>query len=442
MYCPNCFSVLQPGVTRCSHCSFDTREYAHSTDALPLYTSLNDQYMIGRVLGQGGFGITYKALDTFKNRVVAIKEYMPSNYAQRTGCQVVPIPGDTKAARIFERGKISYIDEIKTLYQFENVQGIVQIFTHFQENNTAYLVMEYLDGCNLKAYVKSHGGRLDPALAGNYIVKAARALQQVHAGHILHRDISPENIYILFGGTEIKLIDFGAARKCVEDSEQENSVLLKPGFAPPEQYSKNGNQNTWTDVYALAATLYYIVSGKVPQDSLSRMQADQLQPLDQMGLPISASMAQAVRHALEIDYAKRTQTCTQFIDELVCGGWTERTIPQPPPNPPALPTCIVTCVAGTNVGQRVWFKPGETVSVGRLAACNALVPSTDMIISKRHCLITYNAQKQRFIVTDVSTNGTYMQNGKRLRYNQPEQIVPGSILYLAREHINIQLVAT
>lgn len=128
-----------------------------------------------------------------------------------------------------------------------------------------------------------------------------------------------------------------------------------------------------------------------------------------MGLPISASMAQAVRHALEIDYAKRTQTCTQFIDELVCGGWTERTIPQPPPNPPALPTCIVTCVAGTNVGQRVWFKPGETVSVGRLAACNALVPSTDMIISKRHCLITYNAQKQRFIVTDVSTNGTYMQ---------------------------------
>ena len=344
--------------------------------------------MIGRVLGQGGFGITYKALDTFKNRVVAIKEYMPSNYAQRTGCQVVPIPGDTKADRIFERGKISYIDEIKTLYQFENVQGIVQIFTHFQENNTAYLVMEYLDGCNLKAYVKSHGGRLDPALAGNYIVKAARALQQVHAGHILHRDISPENIYILLGGTEIKLIDFGAARKCVEDSEQENSVLLKPGFAPPEQYSKKGNQNTWTDVYALAATLYYIVSGKVPQDSLSRMQADQLQPLDQMGLPISASMAQAVRHALEIDYAKRTQTCTQFIDELVCGGWTERTIPQPPPNPPALPTCIVTCVAGTNVGQRVWFKPGETVSVGRLAACNALVPSTDMIISKRHCLIT------------------------------------------------------
>lgn len=228
----------------------------------------------------------------------------------------------------------------------------------------------------------------------------------------------------------------------MEDSEQENSVLLKPGFAPPEQYSKNGNQNTWTDVYALAATLYYIVSGKVPQDSLSRMQADQLQPLDQMGLPISASMAQAVRHALEIDYAKRTQTCTQFIDELVCGGWTERTIPQPPPNPPALPTCIVTCVAGTNVGQRVWFKPGETVSVGRLAACNALVPSTDMIISKRHCLITYNAQKQRFIVTDVSTNGTYMQNGKRLRYNQPEQIVPGSILYLAREHIIIQLVAT
>ena len=175
MYCPNCFSVLQPGVTRCSHCGFDTREYAHSTDALPLYTSLNDQYMIGRVLGQGGFGITYKALDTFKNRVVAIKEYMPSNYAQRTGCQVVPIPGDTKATRIFEHGKISYIDEIKTLYQFENVQGIVQIFTHFQENNTAYLVMEYLDGRNLKAYVKSHGGRLDPPLAGNYIVKAARA---------------------------------------------------------------------------------------------------------------------------------------------------------------------------------------------------------------------------------------------------------------------------
>lgn len=118
------------------------------------------------------------------------------------------------------------------------MDGIVKIYTHFQENNTAYLVMEYLDGRNLKSFVKNKGGSISSKLAGRIIIKAAAALEKVHSANVLHRDISPENIFIMRNDVDVKLIDFGAARRNVEDSNQEKSVLLKPGFAPPEQYSK------------------------------------------------------------------------------------------------------------------------------------------------------------------------------------------------------------
>ena len=173
--CPNCFEQLLPGATMCSKCTFDKGKYTHNSTALPLYTMLNDQYLIGRVLGQGGFGITYKALDTLDNKIVAVKEYMPSEYSERVGKNVSPLKDDAKAMRVFEHGKSSYIDEIRTLHQFKNLDGIVKIYTHFQENNTAYLVMEYLDGRNLKSFVKNKGGSISSKLAGRIIIKAAAA---------------------------------------------------------------------------------------------------------------------------------------------------------------------------------------------------------------------------------------------------------------------------
>lgn len=453
--CPNCFEQLLPGATMCSKCTFDKGKYTHNSTALPLYTMLNDQYLIGRVLGQGGFGITYKALDTLDNKIVAVKEYMPSEYSERVGKNVSPLKDDAKAMRVFEHGKSSYIDEIRTLHQFKNSDGIVKIYTHFQENNTAYLVMEYLDGRNLKSFVKNKGGSISSKLAGGIIIKAAAALEKVHSANVLHRDISPENIFIMRNDVDVKLIDFGAARRNVEDSDQEKSVLLKPGFAPPEQYSKKGNQGTWTDVYALAASLYYLVSGVIPTDSMSRMQHDDVKSLDKICSDVNPAMATAVTHAMEIDYTKRTRTCTEFIKELRQTGWDDSTkigpapifISKPPVQPPPPPPppqrrqiiCNVKCVSGMFNGRQANFYPGNRITVGRLSECNALVPSNEMIISKQHCIIEYNPQVNAFYVTDISTNGTFTQNGKRLQRNRREQVAPGSILYLSREYIIIQL---
>lgn len=445
--CPNCFQQLPSGSSVCQNCSFDKTKYTPNESALPLYTMLNSQYLLGRVLGQGGFGITYKAFDTFKNKIVAVKEYMPSDYSNRSGKGVYPLSDNPRAEQIFEHGKKSYIEEIKTLYQFENVDGIVKVYTHFQENNTAYLVMEYLDGSNLKAYVKRRGGRITPKKAGEIIIKAANSLMRVHSADILHRDISPENIFIMCNDIDVKLIDFGAARKYIENSEDEKSVLLKPGFAPPEQYTRKGNQGSWTDIYAMAASLYYIVSGTVPQDSMERMREDKLVPLNHLCRDVTPQMAGAVARALEINYTKRTQTCQAFISDLESSGWNAvKTIHPTSPIVPVVPNdtmkrliCNVKCVSGINKGASVNFYPGNIISVGRVRECNNLVPSSEMIISKQHCIIEYNQSVNAFFVTDLSTNGTFTQNGTRLRRNQKERVEPGAILFLSREYIIIQL---
>ena len=297
-FCPNCFKSLPVNTTVCGYCGFNLTSYQPKPSALPLYTVLNSQYIIGKVLGQGGFGITYKAYDTFKQQIVAIKEYMPSDYSERRGKTVYPLADNSKANKIFEHGKNSYIAEIKTLYQFESVPGIVKIFSHFQENNTAYLVMEFLDGYSLRSYVKAKGGKISVAEATRCILDVAKSLSVVHKAHISHRDISPENIFLSNDGHDVKLLDFGSARHYIENSEEELSVLLKPGFAPPEQYSRTGNQGPWTDIYALAATLYYIVSGSNVPDSISRMQSDTLQPLNLLVPQVSKAMAGALVRAM------------------------------------------------------------------------------------------------------------------------------------------------
>lgn len=453
--CPNCFKQCGTGSVICPHCGFDISGYNHKSSALPVFTTLNNQYLVGKVLGQGGFGITYKALDTFKNQVVAIKEYMPCDYAERKGKTLCAI-SNNKAQKIFEHGKFSYIDEIKTLYQFENVPGIVTIYTHFQENNTVYLVMEYLEGCSLKSYVKQQGGKLDIATARNYIGDVAIALEKVHNAKVLHRDISPENIYLINNANDVRLIDFGAARQYIENSEEEKSVLLKPGFAPPEQYSRTGNQGPWTDVYALAATLYYIVSGKLAPDSMSRMQNDTLESLDKFVNGVTLSMSNAVRKAMEIDCEKRTKSCRQFIDDLDKTGWkteilhssipsggvpwTPPVVPTPPPPPQPKLICSVNCVSGAFKGGSVMFYPGQRVSVGRKGYSDLAV-SEEKFISKQHCIVEFDMNSKCFLVSDISLNGTYMQNGVRLNNGKRTVLPVGSIVFLARQDIIIQFNA-
>ena len=462
-FCPNCFKSLPVNTTVCGYCGFNLTSYQPKPSALPLYTVLNSQYIIGKVLGQGGFGITYKAYDTFKQQIVAIKEYMPSDYSERRGKTVYPLADNSKANKIFEHGKNSYIAEIKTLYQFESVPGIVKIFSHFQENNTAYLVMEFLDGYSLRSYVKAKGGKISVAEATRCILDVAKSLSVVHKAHILHRDISPENIFLSNDGHDVKLLDFGSARHYIENSEEELSVLLKPGFAPPEQYSRTGNQGPWTDIYALAATFYYIGSGSNVPDSISRMQSDTLQPLNLLVPQVSKAMAGALVRAMEVDCKKRTQSCEQFIQDLKTTGWlniptnaadltpspvrpTPTPTPTPPPSPPQMRQilCRVACVFGDGKGRYRDFSPGQRIVVGRNVPptqyCD-LEASREKFVSKRHCVVEYDIRQQCFFVTDLSQNGTFTGRGRRLKRGVREMLPNNSIVFLAKENVIIQFNA-
>lgn len=447
--CPNCFKHLNTGTGICNSCGFNLNNYKQKETTLPLFTNLNNgQYTLGIVLGQGGFGITYKAYDNFKNQIVAIKEYMPSEYSQRNGKTIYPITNSGKAEKIFEHGKSSYIEEIKTLYRFANVDGIVTIYSNFQENNTAYLVMEYIDGISLRGYMKKWGGKIPPQKAGSIICNVAESLRIVHNANTLHRDISPENILITNNGNSIKLIDFGAARHYIENSNMELSVLLKPGFAPPEQYSRTGNQSTWTDIYALASTLYYVVSGTYPPDSISRMRTDTLKPLKSLVPQITPKMSEVVSKAMMLDTKQRTQNCTQFINDLRSSGWAGNAMV--PPNP-ILPhktqhgyLCRISCVSGDKIGHYIQFFPNQSVVLGRnvdnLKYCDLEV-SSEKFISKKHCVVEFDPKSNCFLVTDISQNGTFTNRGARLVKNYKQPISNGSILFLAKEEIIIQLNA-
>ena len=282
--------------------------------ALKPGTILGGKYLIERVLGQGGFGITYKVQDTKLDEYFAIKEFFPEGLAHRSGNSVIPYAGQRKEN--FEYGKTTFLEEAKTLAQFIKNRGVVRIYRYFEENNTAYFVMNYIEGKNLDDYIKEHGGRISMDDAIRLLVPVMSALAIVHKKGIIHRDITPDNIYIQTDGSVI-LIDFGAARFSLGDKNSNLDVILKPGFAPKEQYSKNGSQGPYTDIYSLGATFYFAITGERPQDSFERMLEDELLPPSAMGVDISPTQEAAIMHAMAVRAEDRFQSMEQFKAALL-----------------------------------------------------------------------------------------------------------------------------
>lgn len=238
---------------------------------LPIGTILNGKYIIQNTIGMGGFGITYRALDSILNVNVAIKEYYPNGVAIRDtytdGNVLKVIPGNESA---FEIGMERYINEARALTELFNLPGIVCVKDFFYENATAYIVMEYIDGISLKEYLRQNGERLSLPQVLSVMEPILSSLNIVHKHGLLHRDISPDNIMISKEGN-VKLIDFGAARSYVQNSEQSMTVVLKHGYAPAEQYSRNSVQGAYTDVYSICATLYKMLTGVTPTESIDRL---------------------------------------------------------------------------------------------------------------------------------------------------------------------------
>lgn len=283
---------------------------------------LNKKYRIERVLGEGGFGITYLAVDTLLELPVAIKEYYPSGYVTRetsAGSTVIPFSGEKR--EIYEEGKEKFIKEARAMGKLAGQRGIVAVRDYFEENNTAYIVMEYLNGITLKAYLKQNGGSLSPQETLALVKPVVKSLASVHAQGLIHRDISPDNIMVL-AGNQVKLLDFGASRSVSINGEKSLSVLLKPGYAPEEQYRTRGEQGPWSDIYALCATCYRCITGHVPIEAMERMREDALQPPSAMGIPMDKDAERALMHGLAVFRENRIQNARELYTAWY-GAWEE-----------------------------------------------------------------------------------------------------------------------
>lgn len=279
---------------------------------------LKERYKIEEVIGAGGFGITYRAWDPLLQSYVAIKEYYPSGIATRSADSSKVCVPVGQEQREYHRGRIRFLKEAQDVARFQSEPNIVSIYDYLEENDTAYMVMEYLHGCTLKQYIREHGGRLDTDHILHICLSVLDALGVVHKAGMIHRDISPENIFICEDLT-VKLIDFGAAKQVYLDGEQTMSVVLKPGYAPPEQYAKKDKQGPWTDIYALGATLYFAATGEKPEESFGRVLEDTIKPVCEVNPEIPRAMSQVIMRAMSVKIEDRYQTVEAMREALLAG---------------------------------------------------------------------------------------------------------------------------
>ena len=331
-YCPYCMRPATGAI--CPHCKKETA-YAAQPYSLPVWTPLMGTdsvrtYLTGAVLGQGGFGITYIAREKHHDRRLAVKEYFPIHCAERLeGSPTVSAKNGMEA--VYQNGLKSFLLEAKMLASQDDLPCVVRVVDYFPANNTAYLVMEYLDGVTLKQKVMEEGAiparELLPKLPS-----LLDDLKKLHDANIIHRDISPDNLMWMPDGS-LKLLDFGCARS-MEDGKS-MTVMLKHGFAPVEQYQSRG-QGPWTDVYALCASIYYCLTGRVPPNAVERLEDDQIQPPIALGVQLTPEQETALMWGLTIQPRARPTNMGVLARRLfpVSPAPEAQTLPAPPETSP------------------------------------------------------------------------------------------------------------
>lgn len=406
--CPNCFDVsIKNGI--CTQCGYHMDEQKGLVESLKPHMILHARYIIGRVLGKGGFGITYKAYDLGEQSVCALKEYMPRfiELGRKNGGEIVL--KDEEKRKQYEHGRKRFREEAEILYKIRNYPYVVRIQNNFQENNTDYYVMEYVDGINLKQVIKDNNYRFSENEATEIFLKIGSTLQAIYEREgMIHRDISPENILVDKRG-EYKLIDFGSAKEVDPEGRQGLSVVLKPGFAPLEQYSESMPQGSYTDVYALAGTYYYLTTGKMVPSALERLGGQHnYTPLYLLNPGISKNVSDAIDRGLEINYRKRTQTIRQFLQELTELSYSDvewQNRENIEKRPLRAGTGYLEIVEGEFSGK-AWTIPddGKYRIVGRDSnRCHIVLPYDS--ISGTHFEISFDDKKGEFLGRDYSRNG-------------------------------------
>lgn len=291
----------------CPVCGYDPRFEQEIAFTLPRETIIGGKYLVGKVLGQGGFGITYLGWDIALERKVAIKEYYPSGQVSRmpgTRSLIWSQSEQAKSARL--DGMQMFLKEARKMAKLDDIPGVVKIRDLFQENDTAYIVMDFVDGTTLKNILKT-SGPLSWEQAKPIFHAVIHSMEQVHAAGLIHRDLSPDNLMITPNGG-VKILDLGAAKDLNVNSGASSMQVAKGGFSPLEQYTQRGGSGTWTDVYALAATIYFTLTGKLPPSVIDRLDDDCIR-WDYPGLlSLPASAREALKQAMIVQTRRRTQT--------------------------------------------------------------------------------------------------------------------------------------
>ncbi|MBQ9157131.1 MAG: protein kinase [Eubacterium sp.] len=490
-YCPNCFHLIGEQADVCPYCGF--HEFNRENQlALPTNWVLKNRYIAGKILGAGGFGITYKSFDIKHQRICAIKEYVPLENASRNKGDMSLNPTSSSRRELFEYGKKKFLDEADTLKKLQEIADVVKIYDCFSENGTAYFVMEYLDGSNLNAVRRQAGGRLPYHLAYKVILEAVTCMEEIHSkGNIFHRDISPENIMIT-RDNHVKVIDFGTAKYIHGKKSQNLSVVLKPGYAPPEQYTSSGKQGAFTDVYAMASTFYYILTGKKVPSAPDRLDPDgenrRVVPLEEYSFlgEEYAQLTIVLDNALKVNAKERTQTMKAFAQELIQyneywethvkgkksggkangesgGGATEvQTVVDPEPSgekedpggleatklpdppekdkdPVEVPTSppppryrpYLQGMTKPVKGYRYFLPVNTMISIGRSQSSNIMIPLH--VIGRKHLELFFDTYNNLFYIADNHSVNQTVLNGVVCDPGKIYPAQPGSWLSLARD---------
>ena len=312
--CMGCMTNIADNCTTCPHCGYDETTLRQESYYLDPGTVVGGKYIVGRVICYGGYTVTYLGMDAEHNRKVFVKEYLPSDFSTRAEgeTEVTIYSGD--ALEQFEQGLTTFLNEANRIQHLNAVEGIAKVYDCVAENDTGYVISEYVEGETLQQ-ILDDGKVFSAEEAKAFIVKILTGLCQVHPLDIIHCDISPETIVVTAEG-EIKLMDFGATRYVTTANSKSLAIILKQGYAPEEQYRSRGVRGPWTDVYALGAVMYRMITGKVPVESVDRALFDELKTPTQLGISIPQNIENAMMNALNVYQKDRTPSAQVFLEEL------------------------------------------------------------------------------------------------------------------------------
>lgn len=315
--CKSCFEQYDEKFNVCPYCGYYEDMQENPINRLPHGVLLNGRYIVGKTLGVGGFGITYKAWDTKLETIVAIKEYYPSAIVNRAPGSKDIILVDKKSEKIFKVGYNRLLDESRYVAKMQGKSNILNVNAFFEENNTTYMVMEYLEGTQLRDIVRKRG-KISVEEAVDMITKICDAIKIVHNEKILHRDVAPDNIIVDTDSngkiSRMTLIDFGNAR--LSGVSELDEIIVKEGFSPIEQYDTVHKQGAWTDIYAIGATFYYVLTGIKPDESRNRKEEDKLVPLHELDSSIPINLSNVIMRAMAIDEHLRYQSVEDMKKDL------------------------------------------------------------------------------------------------------------------------------